>query len=196
MTVFEQAQGVGAGFAADNGISAAFEGGLHIGHDGRFIFDEQHGQGLLVLRLVGSWLFDSCATLNEAVCRMAGQADDERRSLVRDVVVTENFAAVFVDDSVADAQAETGSLANFFGGEERIENAGRDGRCLAVVGERNFDRVSGLGGHDLDAAGTADFAHRVIGIVQDVEEDLLQLVRVTQNVGEVLRRGARSTSMP
>ena len=45
-SVLQQAESIHAGFAADHRISAALESGLHIGHDGRLIFDEQHGQRL------------------------------------------------------------------------------------------------------------------------------------------------------
>jgi hypothetical protein len=55
---------------------------------------------------------------------------------------------------------------------------------VAVIAEGNFHGVSGFGGHDLDARRTADFMDGVVGIVQDVEKDLLQLLRVAHDVGQ------------
>ena len=58
------------------------------------------------------------------------------------VVVAENFAAVLLHDAVADAQAEAGTLADFFGGEEGIENLVGMRDSVAVIAERNFNRVA------------------------------------------------------
>ncbi len=55
-----------------------------------------------------------------------------------------------------------------------------------VVAEGNFDRVARLGGHDLDAGGAADFVHRVVGVVEDVEKHLLQLVSIADDIGKIL----------
>ena len=54
--------------------------------------------------------------------RNGGNADNERGTLSADVVVAKNLASVLLDDAIADTQAETGSLSDFLGGEERIEN--------------------------------------------------------------------------
>ena len=113
-----------------------------------------------------------------------GKADDEGGSLPVGIVVAENLAAVLLHDAVADAEAEAGSLADLLGGEEGIENAVGMGDAVAVVAERNFHGVAGFGGHDLDAGGAADFMNRVVGVVQDVEENLLQLVSVADDIGQ------------
>ena len=47
-------------------------------------------------------------------------------------------------------------------------------------------KVSRLGGHDLDAGRTPDIVDRVIGVVQNIKEDLLQLVRVAKNFRQPL----------
>jgi len=117
--------------------------------------------------------------------RCCGQADDECRSLAPYVVVTQNLATVLLHDSVADAETKAGTFANFLRGEEGIEDLVGMRDAVTVVGERNFHRISGLGGHDLDARGATDLAHRVVGVVQDVEEDLLELVGVTDDIGQV-----------
>ena len=114
-----------------------------------------------------------------------GKADDECGSLPVGVVMAENLTSVLLHNAVADAQAEAGSLANLFGGEEGIEDAIGVGDTVAIVAEGNFDGIVGLGGHDFDTSGAADFVHGVIGVVQDVQKNLLQLVSVTDNVGKI-----------
>jgi len=47
-----------------------------------------------------------------------GKADDEGGALPVGIVVAENLASVLLHDAIADAEAEAGSLANLFGGEE------------------------------------------------------------------------------
>src|SRR4051812_48955830 len=89
-------------------------------------------------------------------------------------------------DAIANAQAEAGPLAHFFGGEEWIEDAVRVRDSAAVVGEAELDvRLAHRGG-DLDATVPFRLAHRVIRVVDDVEEHLLQLVRVA-NYGRQFR---------
>jgi hypothetical protein len=115
-----------------------------------------------------------------------GKADDEGGSRPVGIVVAKNFACMLLHNAVADAEAEAGSLADLLGGEEGIEDAIGMGNAVSVVGERNFDGIADSGADDLDAGGTADFMHGVIGVVQDVQENLLQLVGVTDDIGQSL----------
>jgi len=115
-----------------------------------------------------------------------GKTDDEGGSLAIGIVMAKNLASVFLHDAVADAEAEAGSLADLFGGEERIENSVGMGNAVAVVAERNFNAVAGLGGHDFDACRPSDFMYCVVSVVQDVEEHLLQLMSVTDDIGQAL----------
>src|SRR6202011_3158639 len=91
---------------------------------------------------------------------------------------------MFLDDAVADAQTEAGSLADLLGGEEGIENAVGMGDAVAIVAERDFHGIPGPGRRDLDARRAAYGVHGVVGIVEDIEKDLLQLVRVTNDIGQ------------
>src|SRR5580658_1285832 len=50
-SVFEHAERVDAGVAADDGISAALERSLHVGHHSRFVFDQKNRQRVRV----GCW---------------------------------------------------------------------------------------------------------------------------------------------
>ncbi len=58
------------------------------------------------------------------------------------VVVAKNFAAMFADDAIADAQAQTGALADFFGGKEWIEDALGECDAVAVVAKHYFHEVT------------------------------------------------------
>ena len=107
------------------------------------------------------------------------QLDDEGRSLARPAFDA-NAPAVVVDDAVADRQAEAGPLAAFLRREERVEDAAQVLRrnADAIVDERQED-VALLGARaDLQLAAAVRAQHRVLGVGDDVEEDLLDLVRV------------------
>ena len=97
-----------------------------------------------------------------------------------------NLASVLFHDSIADAQTEAGSLSHLFGGEEGIENFIGMGNPVTVVAERNFDGISGLRAHDLDAGWAANFVHGIVSVVQDIEKNLLQLMRVADDLGQSL----------
>ena len=86
---------------------------------------------------------------------------------------------MFADDSVADAETQASSLPYFFGSEEWIKDAVRSGNPLAVIAERDLDEIPQVCGHDFNTGQAAGFAHRVIGIVKNVEKDLLQLMGIT-----------------
>ena len=89
-----------------------------------------------------------------------GKADDEGGSLPVGIVVAENFSPMLLHDAIADAEAEAGSLANLFGGEEGIEDAIGMRDAVAIIAERNFDGVAGFRGHDFDASGPSDHRAR------------------------------------
>src|ERR1700720_818947 len=91
---------------------------------------------------------------------------------------------MFLDDAVADAQTEAGSLSHLLGGEEGIENAVGMGDAVAIVAERDFHGIASLGRHDLDARRAAYGVHGVVGVVEDIKKDLLQLMRVTDDIGQ------------
>ncbi len=184
--VFQQAEGIHARLAADHGISAALESGLDVCHDGGLIFDQQHGQRMGSQGWEAHGCFTPAATPNDAVWDAAGRRTMNVAPGLASVVVTKNLAPMLLQNAVANAEAEAGAFADLFGGEERVENLIRMGDSVAVVAERNFDRVARLGRHDLDARGTADFVHGIVGIVQNVEKDLLQLVRVAHHLGQSL----------
>jgi len=60
---------------------------------------------------------------------------------------------------------------------------GRDAR--AVVGEDDTDTVTRAGRADGEAPAALGLKHGLLGVDDDVEEDLLELVRVGQGLGEL-----------
>lgn len=114
------------------------------------------------------------------------ETDDESGALPSDIVMAKNLAAVLLDDAIADAEAKPGALSDLFGCEEGVENLVGMSNSIAIIGKRHLYRISGFGGHDLDASRAADFVHRVVSVVQNVEKDLLQLVGVADYVGQSL----------
>ena len=113
-----------------------------------------------------------------------GKSNDKSGSESVRIVVTEDFSAVLLHDAVANTQAKAGSLSDILGGEEGIEDAIRLSDTGAIVAEGDLDGLAGFGAHDFDAGWTADFVNRVIGVIQDVEKDLLKLVSIAIDIGQ------------
>ena len=108
-----------------------------------------------------------------------------------DAALRPDAAAVLLDDAIADGEAEAGALAGVLRGEEGIEDAADGGfvHAGAGVGERRDDGAAGAaGGGDAQGACAAFVAagtHGLLGVDDEVEEDLQELVRVDHRVGQV-----------
>src|ERR1700685_4608138 len=85
---------------------------------------------------------------------------------------------MFLHDSIADAEAEAGSLADGLGGVKRIEDAVGIFHSRSVVCDFDAQSISGEHGADPDFAFTAFFDHSVHGVIQNVQENLLELVKI------------------
>src|SRR5581483_2690096 len=101
-------------------------------------------------------------------------------------VMAGNLAPVLLNDAVTDAEAESGSLANFLGSKERVKNLVRMSDALAIVRERDFHEIFPADGGDLDAGRVPDFVHRVVGIIENIQEYLLQLMGITDDLRQRL----------
>src|SRR5271154_3143377 len=75
-------------------------------------------------------------------CQDRGQFDAKDRA-ARLTVVTKNFAAVFLQDAEANAEAESCTFAHGLGGVERIEDAMRFLDSRAGVG-KEYDDVAAI----------------------------------------------------
>src|SRR5438105_4864107 len=101
------------------------------------------------------------------------QVHDEVRS-VPDLGLDLNMAAVFLDDAVADAQAQARPLAQRLGGEEGVKNAVPNSRIntVAVVLDVDLDAVlrrPGANDHPAPLGAGVD------GVGHQVEYDLINL---------------------
>src|SRR5208337_904253 len=101
-----------------------------------------------------------------------------------------NGGVVLLQDLVHNGQAQPGAFR--FGGEEGIEDLGEVGRRDAAAGVHNvqgqvpaaFLLVLADGAFDPDAA---SLGHGLQPVQQQVDQDLLNLVFVKHDLGEVLR---------
>src|SRR5262245_810339 len=98
------------------------------------------------------------------------------------VVGAHDFAFVLAHDAVTDAQPQAGPLPDFLGGEKRIENALGVLDAFAIVAELRFQPASLLRGFNLDQAAAPRGPNRIVSVVEDVEKDLLQLVRIADEL--------------
>src|ERR1700687_983048 len=119
-------------------------------------------------------------------CRLGcdREADDKCRSFRVQVVVTDNFAAMFADNTIANTQAQTRPLADVLGGKERIKNTFGIVDAHAVIAKRNLDERAGAGAPDLNASGASALADSVVSSVEDVEKHLLELVGISDASGK------------
>src|SRR5262249_61834279 len=114
------------------------------------------------------------------------QAHDKRCALGMQGGTANNLSSMLAHNPVTDAQAQACPFADLFCRKKRIEDpfGMRDAR--SVIAEGNFNRAVSPGSCDLNARVAANFAHRVICIVQNVQKHLLKLVRVSNDVRQFL----------
>src|SRR5580692_102816 len=96
-------------------------------------------------------------------------------------------SAVFADDRETDAEAEARASAGALGGIEGVEEAlnGIGADADAVVLKRDGDASADTRKADLDAAGLADFANGLLGVGDEVEKNLDELVGVGDDAGKI-----------
>jgi hypothetical protein len=90
-------------------------------------------------------------------------------------------------NAVADAEPQTGATLIPSGGEKRVEQLANmlGWNPGAVIGKRNPDEAFYLLSLYAELAPVVGFNHGVLGIQYDVQKDLLNLVRVNCNPGQV-----------
>src|SRR6267378_1177386 len=98
-----------------------------------------------------------------------------------------DVAAVFTNDGHADAEPQSGAAAGTLGGVKGIEDArkrlGADADAVVLNGDRKL--VHDAAGTNLDAAGVADFADGLLGVSDQVQKDLNELVGVPDDAGKI-----------
>ena len=87
-------------------------------------------------------------------------------------------------DSVANAQAQSRAFGGLFGGVKGIEDAFGIGDAGAVVADGHFDGFVRGAVSNRNVSALSGFLHRVVGVVQNIQEDLLQLLRIAERRGQ------------
>ncbi len=98
---------------------------------------------------------------------------------------------MFFHDAVADAESEAGAFAHALRSVERIEDALGIFDSCAVVGELRANVSAHGGDANLELAGAPGFKNGVDGVVDDVQEYLLDLMRI----GDDQRRFRRNVAL-
>src|SRR4029077_12319016 len=109
-----------------------------------------------------------------------GNSYDEGASLAVFVVAAEDFSPVGADDAIANAQAQARAFRGLFCGVEGIEDTLGVRHAGAVVGDGDFDVLFVSNGVNHNAAALSCILNGVIGVIQDIQEDLLQLLRIAE----------------
>jgi len=97
-----------------------------------------------------------------------------------------NVAAMLANDGHADAEAESGAASGALRGVERIEDAWERFRANAdaIILNSDSDAIGSARKADLNAAGVADFADRLLRIGDQIQKNLDELVRVADDGGK------------
>src|SRR6266403_509176 len=109
-----------------------------------------------------------------------GNAYDEGASLAVFVVAAEDFSPVGTDDAIANAEAQARAFRGLFCGVKGVEDTLGVRNAGAVVGDGNFDVLFVSGGVNHNAAALSRILNGVISVIQNIQEDLLQLLRVAE----------------
>src|SRR5580765_3649328 len=83
-------------------------------------------------------------------------------------------------DAVANAQAEPGTLTSLLGGVKGIEDAFRVGDTGSIVRNGNFNGITAQPRADGDPPAVPGLLHRVIGVIENIQENLLQLLGIAK----------------
>jgi len=115
--------------------------------------------------------------------RLEWHFDGKGRSM-RLHVSDANRSAVFADDAVADAQAQSSALPYWLGCVERIEDFRWFADAGTVIGKLDYQAIPAQAGVYPQVAVAGGLENRVHGIVYQIEEYLLKLVRISQVTGK------------
>src|SRR5437016_1531940 len=115
-------------------------------------------------------------------CQDRGQLHTEDGSAFLPVV-GKNLSAMFLNDAVANAEAQTSAFADRFGRIERVENALRVLEAGTGVGEKDDDVAAIADCFDGEDTAFGGF-HGFQGVTDDVEENLHQLISFSANTKE------------
>ena len=143
------------------------------------IFHHQHTQSLE--RLERDRLLRRSRGRRIQVLTRDRQLDEERRALAF-LRRQPDAAAVFLHDRVGDGEAEPGALADFLRREERIEHLAltllRNARAIVIDFEHERSAIGVVRGANDDRAAAVGADAGLLGVDQEIEQDLLDLMAV------------------
>ena len=106
-----------------------------------------------------------------------------------------NLPSMLFHNAVADAQAKSGTLSDGFGGVERIKNPVRILHAGAAIGDFNTQAASiGICANP-NIARAIFLAHGIHGIIENVQDNLLQLMEIAAGDGQARIKIAMDTDV-
>ena len=175
-------------------VPPALERRLHVMEDVRLVVDDQHAQGLPCgTRCRRGLAFHQLRRGRQTTGGGARQLDGERGARTGPRI-HRHAAPVLLHDPLADREAQARALALRLRAEKRLEHMLRDGlgHARPVVRDAHRDTIEpALGGHRDAAVLGVRATDGLRGVVDDVHEYLLDLVRVHFDLGEPRLRGER-----
>ncbi len=156
----------------------------HRGRQRRLVFDDQHSQSLE--RIERDRLLRRRRPCSE-IFAAHRNLDEERRAraLLR---LHPDAAAVLLYDGVRHGEPEAGSLSDLFRREERIEDPilhlfGKPGPIVVDLDDDRFTIAIVPGAHGQRAAAVGAL-HRLLGVDDQIQQDLLDLMAVGEDLGQ------------
>src|SRR5262249_42482879 len=95
-------------------------------------------------------------------------------------------SAVRTNNAVTNAEAESRTLRRLLRRIKRIENPLRIRHTSTVIRDRDFNVRSLLRCANRNPPALPDFLHRVVRVIQNVQEHLLQLLPVSKRMRQIL----------
>src|SRR6266850_8263458 len=89
-------------------------------------------------------------------------------------------------DTVANTQAKPGAFAGLLGGVKRIEDPLRIGDSGTVIRNGHLNGIAAQPRADTDAPAVSGLLHRIISVIENVQENLLQLLRIAERGRQIL----------
>src|SRR5215813_13386175 len=124
------------------------------------------------------------------------QVNGEEGAAVR-TVLRPDAAAVLRDDAVRDGEPEAAALTRLLRGEERIEDAREvlGWNTVAVVGDLDAHAGFHERGADREQPAAVRLHHRVLRVLDHVQQHFLQVIVIRPDVGERLQVGAHRDTL-
>src|SRR5579863_2574939 len=101
-----------------------------------------------------------------------------------------------LDDPVTNAKAESRALSDRLGRKERLKNAVRVRNSWPAVAKINLHIFRASDGLDFDPAGAAALLDGVKGVIENIQKDLPDLVRIGHHNRKILGQALNNFDIP